>query len=108
MNALAQLGHQNGLNYAGKKDGVHFGPYYAWEINWDIVHENMNSQPDSMIVDGGVTTVVVTDTATTVDVGNSTAIPDQITPVDIQNLDLTPQPPPPPPPPPQQDQQSQQ
>ncbi len=108
MNALAQLGHQNGLNYAGQKDGVHFGPYYAWEINWDIVHENMNSQPDSTIVDGGVTTVVVTDTATTVDVDNSTVIPDQITPVDIQNLDLTPQPPPPPPPPPQQDQQSQQ
>ena len=41
----------------------------------------MNSQPDSTIVDGGVTTVIVTDTATTVDVDNSTVIPDQITPV---------------------------
>jgi RHS repeat-associated protein len=104
MNTLAQLGHQNGLNYAGQKDGVHFGPYYAWEVNWDIVHENMNSQPDDTIVDGGVTTVVVneTDDTTTIDVDNSTIIPDQITPIDTQNLDLTPQPPPP-----QQDQQSQ-
>jgi RHS repeat-associated protein len=107
MNTLAQLGHQNGLNYAGQKDGVHFGPYYSWEINWDIVHENMNSQPDSTIVDGGVTTVVVTDTATTVDVDNSTIIPDQITPVDTQNLDLTPQPITPPPLPPQDQQPNQ-
>jgi hypothetical protein len=91
-------------------DPVHFGAGFGNPVDPQLVIENnANPNPDSTIVDGGVTTVVVTDSATTIDVDNSTVIPIEITPIDTQNLDLTPQPvpPPPPPPPAPQDQQNQ-
>lgn len=105
---LGGLGRQNGLPYAGAVDPVHFGAGFGHPIDPQLMIENnAHPYPDSTIVDGGVTTVVVTATSTTIDVDNSTVIPDQITPIDTQNLNLTPQPeppspPPPPPPPPDQ------
>jgi RHS repeat-associated protein len=104
---LGSIGLQYGLPYAGSQDTVHFGAGFGNPVDSQLVIENnANPNPDSTIVDGGVTTVNVTDSGTQIDTDNSTVIPDQITPIDTQNLDLTPQPLPPPPPP--QDQQNQQ
>jgi len=103
-NQLGALGGQNGLPYAGAVDPVHFGAGFGNPVDPQLVIENnANPNPDSTIVDGGVTTVNVTDSGTQIDTDNSTAIPDQITPVDTQNIDLTSQPLPQP-----QDQQNQQ
>jgi RHS repeat-associated protein len=101
-NQLADIARRNGLPYAGAIDAVHFGAGFGVAIDPALLQENGidHPTPQSTIVDGGVTTVIVTDTATTIDVDNSTVIPDQITPVDTENLELTPQPLPPPPPPP--------
>ena len=108
-NQLAEIARRNGLPYAGAIDAVHFGSGFGVAIDPGLLQYNGvdHPTPDSTIVDGGVTTVVVTDTSTTVDVDNSTVIPVEITPVDTQNLDLSPQPPPPPPPPPQNQQNPQ-
>jgi RHS repeat-associated protein len=110
---LGQLGRQNGLPYAGAVDPVHFGAGFGNPVDQGLVAENnANPNPDSTIVDGGETAVVVneTDDTTTIVEDTSNLIEDQITPIDTQNLPLEPQPPdpPPPPPPPPQDQQDQQ
>ena len=101
-NQLGALGRQNGLPYAGARDPVHFGAGFGNPMDPQLVIENnAHPYPDSTIVDGGVTTVVVSASGTQIDTENSTVIPVEITPIDTQNLQLTPQPMPPPPPPPQ-------
>ena len=106
LSQLAALGRQNGLPYAGARDTVHFGAGFGIPVDPQLVAENnANPHPDSTIVDGGVTTVNVTDSGTQIDTNNSTVIPIEITPIDITPFEPPPQPLPPPPP---QDQQNQQ
>jgi RHS repeat-associated protein len=102
---LGTLGAQNNLPYAGAFDTVHFGAGFPGGNPVDpnlITENNANPYPDSTIVDGGTTTVTVTDTATTVDLDTSTMIPDQLIPI-IPPPPPPPLPPPPPPPTPQPD-----
>ena len=107
-NQLAGIAGRNGLPYAGPIDAVHFGAGFGRIIDWSLIQENGidHPTPQSTIVDGGVTTVNVTDSGTQID-PSSTDIPTEITPIDITPFEPPPQPLPSPPPPPQ-DQENQQ
>lgn len=95
---LGALGRQNGLPYAGAVDPVHFGAGFGNPVDPQLVIENnANPNPDSTIIDGGVTTVNVTDSGTQIDAQNSTLFPVEITPVNMQCIQIAPEPLPEPP-----------
>ena len=105
LNQLGAIGRRHNLPYAGSRDTVHFGRGWDFPMDQSLYRENnANPNPDSTIVDGGVTTVNVTDTATTVDVDNNNMVPTELTPIDLEEIQLPEKPvtPPPPPPPPAQ------
>jgi len=88
-NQLGGIAGKDGLPYAGARDNVHFGGGFGIPIDPQLVIENnAHPNPDRTIVDGGVTTVNVTDSRTQIDTENSTIIPIQITPIDLQQLPL--------------------